>query len=135
MQAQPSRDRSRSSSSTEAVEGVSPAWFPETQFLIECARTSHSEFSRCRIREATQHGMNWPLLLDLTQYHGVGPLLYRTISRVCPDLVPKNSFDALRQVTQAGTLLNRVLAGELVQQHGGIDEHDRPVLYFSLKDS
>ncbi len=66
--------------------------------------------------------MNWPLLLDLARYHGVGPLLYRTISTVCPDLVPKASLDALRQVTQAGTLLNRVLVSELVQLCRAFDE-------------
>ena len=130
MQAQPSRDRSRSSSSTEAVEGVSPARFPEAQFLIECARTSRSEFTRRRIQEAAQQGMNWPLLLDLARYHGVGPLLYRTISTVCPNLVPKDSLDALRQVTQAGTLLNRVLAGELVQLCRAFDESGVPVVPF-----
>lgn len=130
MQAQPSRDRSRSSSSTEAVEVVNPARFPEVQFLIGCARTSHPEFTRSRIREAAQRGMNWPLLLDLARYHGVGPLLYRTISTVCPNLVPKDSLDALRQVTQAGTLLNRVLAGELVQLCRAFDESGVPVVPF-----
>lgn len=34
MQAQPSRDRSRSSSSTEAVEVVNPAGIPEPPFLF-----------------------------------------------------------------------------------------------------
>lgn len=130
MPAQPSRDRSRSSSSTEAVEVVSPARFPEAQFLIGCARTSHPEFTRSRIREAAQRGMNWPLLLDVARYHGVGPLLYRTISTVCPDLVPKDSLDTLRQVTQAGTLLNRVLARELIRLCRAFEESGVPVVPF-----
>lgn len=70
MQAQPSRDRSRSSSSTEAVEVVNPAGIPEPPFLIWCARTSHPEFGRSRIREAAQQGMNWPLLRTI--HHGSG---------------------------------------------------------------
>ena len=130
MQAQPSRDRSRSFSSTQAVGGVNPARLPEAQFLIGCARTSCSELTSRRIREAAQHEMNWPLLLDLARYHGVGPLLYRTISTVCPDLVPKASLDALRQVTQAGTLLNRVLVSELVQLCRAFDESGVPVIPF-----
>lgn len=130
MQTQPSRNRSCFSSSTQAIEGVNPARFPEAQFLIGCARTSHPEFTGSRIREAAQHGMNWPLLLDLARYHGVGPLLYRTISTVCPDLVPKDSLDTLRQVTQAGTLLNRVLARELVRLCRAFEESGVPVVPF-----
>lgn len=131
MHTQPSRNMSRSSSSSTQVAGrVNPAWFPEAQFLIWCARTSLSDVTRSRIREAAQAGLKWPLLLDLARYHGVGPLLYRTISTVCADLVPKDSLDALRQVTQAGTLLNRVLAGELVQLCRAFDESGVPVVPF-----
>lgn len=123
MQPQLSRNMSRSSfSSIQAAGRVNPARFPEAQFLIWCARTTRSDVTRSRIREAAQAGLKWPLLLDLARYHGVGPLLYRTISTVCADLVPKDSLDALRQGTLAGTLLNRVLAGELVQLCRAFDD-------------
>ena len=87
-QAQSSRDRSRASSSTQAVEEVSLARLPEAQFLMGGARTSRSECAGCRIRKAADHSINWPLLLDLARHHGVRPLLCRTISTVCTDLIP-----------------------------------------------
>lgn len=131
MQPQLSRNMSRASfSSTQAAGGVNPARLSEAQFLMWCARTSRSDVTRSCIREAAQAGMNWPLLLDLARYHGVGPLLYRTISTVCADLVPQDSLDAFRQGTLAGTLLNRVLAGELVQLCRAFDESGVPAVPF-----
>jgi hypothetical protein len=117
-------------SSTQAAGEVNPARFPEAQFLILSARTSLSDVISRRVREVAQAGLKWPLLLDLARYHGVGPLLYRTISTVCPDLIPKESLNALRQVTQAGTLLNRVLAVELIQLCQAFDESGVPVVPF-----
>ena len=104
--------------------------FPEAQLLIWCARMSVSEAVRLRIREVAPEALNWPLMLNLARYHGVGPLVYRTLSNLCADLVPKESLDALRQVTRAGTVLNRVLAGELVQLCRAFDESGVPVIPF-----
>lgn len=105
-------------------------WFPEARFLIQCARASISEVARRRIREAAQAPMDWPRLLDLARYHGVGPLLCRTITAVCPDLAPKSSLVALRRATQAGMLLNRVFSQELVRLCRAFSENGVPVIPF-----
>jgi Uncharacterised nucleotidyltransferase len=130
MRTQPVPDRFSGSPLFAAVDRPLSVWFPEAQFLIVCAHTSVGDRARLRIREAAQGSIDWPLVFDLARYHGVGPLLYRTISAVCADLVPKESLDALRQLTQAGTLLNHVMAQELVQLCRAFSENGVPVAPF-----
>lgn len=54
------------------------------------------------------------MVVELAEYHGVVPLLYKNLSAVSSDLVPAELLTRLRQKTQAGALLNRALAKELV---------------------
>lgn len=74
--------------------------------------------------------MDWQLVLSLAWYHSVGPLVYRTLNTACADLVPKESLDMLRHRTQAGTLLNRALAHELVQVCQAFNESGIPLIAF-----
>lgn len=87
---------------------------PESEFLVWCARTAVTDALKERIRQRVQESLDWAVVLDLAGYHGVGPLLYRTLSTVCSDLMPAEPLAQLRQRTQAGAMLNRLLAQELV---------------------
>jgi hypothetical protein len=87
---------------------------PESELLVWCARTVVTDELKARIRQRVQVPLDWGYVLDLAQYHGVGPLLYRNLSTLCSDLVPAESLTQLRQRTQAGALLNRLLVQELV---------------------
>lgn len=87
---------------------------PESELLVWCARTVVNDDLKERIRRRVQEPLDWGTVLDLARYHGVGPLLYRNLSACCADLVPAETMTLLRQKTQAGGLLNRLLAQELV---------------------
>lgn len=87
---------------------------PESELLVWCARTVVTDELKERIRQRVQEPLDWAVVLDLAWYHGVGPLLYRNLSTLCSGLVPAESLTQLRQRTQAGALLNRLLAQELV---------------------
>jgi len=87
---------------------------PESELLVWCARTTVTNALKARIRQRVQEPLEWAVVLDLAGYHGVGPLVYRTLSTVCSDLVPAEWLTQLRRKTQAGALLNRLLAQELV---------------------
>ncbi len=131
MQAQAMRKNSRASSSMiQASDRLSPSYTPEGQLLIWCARTDLSVRIRHLVREAAGRPMDWQLVLSLAWYHSVGPLVYRTLNTACADLVPKESLDMLRHRTQAGTLLNRALAHELVQVCQAFNESGIPVIAF-----
>jgi hypothetical protein len=83
---------------------------------------------KARIRQRVQESIDWGIVLDLAWYHGVGPLLYRNLSTLCSDLVPAEPLTRLRQRTQAGALLNRVLAQELVVLYEEFAAHGVPVI-------
>jgi hypothetical protein len=87
---------------------------PEAELLVWCARTIVSDDLKARIRERAQESLDWSMVLELAEYHGVVPLLYKNLSAVSSDLVPAELLTRLRQKTQAGALLNRALAKELV---------------------
>jgi hypothetical protein len=83
---------------------------------------------KARIRQSVHGPLDWGVVLDLAWYHGVGPLVYRTLSTLCSDLVPAESLTQLRQRTQVGALLNRLLAQELVVLCEAFAAHGVPVL-------
>ncbi len=101
---------------------------PESELVVWCARTVVTDELKTRIRQTVQGPLDWPVVLDLAWYHGVGPLLYRNLSELCSDLVPAESLTQLRQRTQAGALLNRLLAQELVVLCEALEAHGVPVI-------
>ena len=86
----------------------------EAELLVWCARTEVSDDLKTRIRQRLQAPLNWEVVRNMAQYHGVVPLLYRNLSAIAPDLVSSEMLGRLRRLTQAGQLLNRELAKELV---------------------
>ncbi|MGC4095534.1 MAG: nucleotidyltransferase family protein [Nitrospira sp.] len=101
---------------------------PESELLVWCARTVVRDEVKSRIRQTVQAPLNWAVVLDLAWYHGVGPLLHRNLSTLCADLVPVESLVQLRQRTQAGALINRVLAEELVVLCDAFEANGVPVI-------
>jgi len=101
---------------------------PESELLVWCARTVVTDELKAYIRQRVEGPLDWAVVLDLAWYHGVGPLLYRTLSTLCSDLVPVESLTQLRQRTQAGALLNRLLAQELVVLCEAFAGHGVPVI-------
>lgn len=87
---------------------------PEAELLVWCARTVLTDNLTAHIRERAQESLDWSMILELAECHGVVPLLYKNLSAVSADLVPAEFLTRLRQKTQAGALLNRSLAKELV---------------------
>ncbi len=87
---------------------------PEAELLVWCARTVLTDNLTACIRERVQESLDWSMVLELAEYHGVVPLLYKNLSAVSSDLVPAEVLTRLRQKSQAGALLNRALAKELV---------------------
>ena len=101
---------------------------PESELLVWCARTAVTDALKERIRQSVQEPLDWAVVLDLARYHGVGPLLYQNLSTLCSDLVPAESLTQLRQRTQAGALLNRLLTQELVVLCEAFAAHGVPVI-------
>ena len=88
---------------------------PESELLVWCARTVVTDELKARIRQRVQESLDWAVILDMARYHGVGPLLYRNLSTLCPDLVPADTDsiapeDASRRLTEPICSLKNLLA-------------------------
>lgn len=100
----------------------------ESELLVWCARTAVTDELKESIQRRVQEPVDWAVVLDLAAYHGVGPLLYRNLSTCCSDLVPDEILTQLRQRTQAGAMLNRMLAHELIVLCEAFAAHGVPVI-------
>ncbi|HJT21522.1 MAG TPA: nucleotidyltransferase family protein [Nitrospira sp.] len=116
--------------SSQPAASTRDAWSPEARLLVWCARTTVPESVSMRIRETAGGQINWPLVLDLAWFHGVGTLMHRTLSSVCADLVPSLAMNALRQRSQAEALANRALTRELTALYDAFKENGVPVIAF-----
>lgn len=101
---------------------------PEAELLVWCARTVLTNDLTARIRARAQESLDWSLVLELAEYHGVVPLLYRNLFALSPDLVPAELLTRLRQKAQVGALLNRTLAKELVALCDAFQARGVPVI-------
>jgi Uncharacterised nucleotidyltransferase len=87
---------------------------PESELLVWCASTVLTDNLTASIRERAQESLDWSKILELSEYHGLVPLLYKNLSAVSSDLVPAEVLTRLRQKAHAGALLNQALAKELM---------------------
>jgi Uncharacterised nucleotidyltransferase len=59
--------------------------------------------------------MDWEYLLRTARRHGVAPMLYWCLDAACPEAVPEDVFDRLRDHFRANNLRNLFLSGELLR--------------------
>lgn len=85
----------------------------EGRLLVLCARTTFSEFVRVEVEDLLVQSIDWESVWRLSRIHGVAPLVYRTLSSICPASVPPAIHDSFRRHIQANALLNTWLAKEL----------------------
>ena len=86
----------------------------EGRLLVLCARLTTNESIRVEIEDLVGGVLDWDLVSRLAKAHGVTPLVYRTLSTICPTAVPSAVHDAFRRHIQVNALLNTLLAKELV---------------------
>lgn len=94
---------------------VLPEWMSvEHQLLVCCARTRMDAERAERIRLLLQETINWPFLLQTALYHGVMPLVYRSLQATCPEVIPPAILDQLRDAFRTNLVRNEILTRELV---------------------
>lgn len=95
------------------LDGSYRAVRPEKQLLLCCARTRLDPYSAGSIRGLAGEKLDWPYLFELATEHGVVPLLYSKLKAVCPDEVPPQWAERLREAFQQNARRNLFLTGEL----------------------
>lgn len=88
----------------------------ESELLIACSRLYVDRECEQRIRTLVAKGdISWERLLAAAQEHCVIPLLYKNLSKICPDAVPEAHLRRLRYQYRAGAVLNMTLAADLAR--------------------
>ena len=87
---------------------------PEHELLLCCARARLNAETIARIRALLQIDVDWAYLLQTAQSHGMMPLLYWHLNSTCPESIPKDALDQLRDHFHATAQRNLFLTGELL---------------------
>jgi len=95
-----------------AAKGIAAA-SAEAALLLTCARASLDEVQQTRIQELVSGSLDWELVLQLADRHGLQPLLHSHLNVVCPDAVPHQQRQQLRVAFQRVSALNILLTHEL----------------------
>jgi hypothetical protein len=101
---------------------------PEDDVLVCCARSKMDSVNAGRVRKLLQNGLDWKYLLEAGATHGVKPLLFQNLTKVCPEYIPKAVGDQLKRYLQAHTLNNLFLTRELTRISRVLEQNGIAVL-------
>jgi hypothetical protein len=102
----------------------------EHELLLACARRVVDDATAERIRTILRGNMDWPYALKQAEQHRVMPLLYQSLSTVCPSLVPTNVLTNLREYTKANVHHNLYRTRELLKLLSLLEANNIPSLPF-----
>ncbi len=84
----------------------------ELELLLHCADAD--AVNGDRLRMLVQRDLDWDVLADTAEYHGLAPILHRTLDRVCPELLPENAANRLRNCYRDSAKRNLILTANLL---------------------
>lgn len=88
---------------------------PEFSLLLACARTEIDDEMAQRVREMVRQPIDWKYLIEVSLNHGLMPLLYENLKKICPELVPAEHLVRLKEYFQKNSARSVFLTGELCQ--------------------
>lgn len=88
---------------------------PEIDLLLCCTRTDIDTSTASRIHKLLQTDLDWAYLLQNAYQHGVFLLLYESLQKTYPELIPQNISAQLHTYSQIKTARNLFLTKELCQ--------------------
>ena len=87
---------------------------PEYQLLLSCARTKLSKDNQDTIRKLVNNGLEWKYLLQVSEDHGLAPLLYYHLHRIDLDhQIPQLIMGHLHAIYHGNLARNMALSYEL----------------------
>jgi hypothetical protein len=103
-------------STTQAPRSILPGHIPlEFQVLLSACRVFLGTEEPSSLVATLAQGPDWDRLLRLANRHGVMPLLYRSISKNCPQAVPQEWLRRLMLQYMQNAARNMKMTGELLR--------------------
>jgi hypothetical protein len=97
---------------------------PELQVLLCCAHTCVNQKAAEKIKLLLSEGINWGHLIEISRRHGMIPLLYHNLNTICPESVPENILQQLRDFFQVNAQRNLFYTHELIKLLHFIGTHN-----------
>jgi hypothetical protein len=101
---------------------------PEGQLLLACARVPLEPEQKQRLRELAASGLDWELLLQAAENHGLEPLLAWHLGESAADAAPPAVAERLQARFARHARSNLLLAGELIRILAGFGAAGIPAL-------
>lgn len=95
----------------------------EEELLLLCARTVMDDVTEHRIKKLIQSDLNWDYLLKIASIHGFQPLLYWQLNRICPDEIPVEFMDTLKEFTNQNAKKNLFFMQEIIEVTKTLNNH------------
>jgi Uncharacterised nucleotidyltransferase len=107
---------------------ISAKLSPEIELLLCCAQTSIASERAQRVQDLLEEDLDWRYLVHTASRHGVMPLLYHSLSTLCPDAVPQAVFAQLRVHFLVNADHNQLLTQELLMLLHMLESHGIPAI-------
>ncbi|WP_414584572.1 nucleotidyltransferase family protein [Scytonema sp. PCC 10023] len=102
----------------------------ETELLLRCARTHLNNSTTERVKALVQENIDWEYLIQTAHKHGVIPLLYLSLSKICLQSVPATFQQQLQQDQYYRTQRNLMLTSKLLKLLELFEANNIPVIPF-----
>jgi len=103
---------------------------PEYDLLLCCARTELDGRTADRIHLMARQDVDWPHFLRIATFHGVVPLVYRSLSETCADVLPVPVRRELEDQFLVSSGSNMRLTSRLVAVVAALDADGIPCIPF-----
>jgi hypothetical protein len=87
---------------------------PEQELLLCCARKHIDAETAEQIRNLLRYKLDWQYLCQTADHHAVTPLLYWNLKTVCPEKVPTELLQVLREFFHFNSQRNMIFVRELI---------------------
>ncbi len=85
---------------------------PELELLLQCA--SAVAGNEDQVVELVRNGLNWEGLAEAAEFHGLAPILYDYLNRLCPELVPESTKTHLRDCYHNSVKRNLIFTAKML---------------------
>lgn len=87
----------------------------EDKLLLYCARVNLNTEIKEKITAVIHEDFDWQYLLQIASTNKLKPLLYYNLNSVCPEKVPKNILEELKEYYNFNIAKNLLMTGELIK--------------------
>jgi hypothetical protein len=102
----------------------------EYQLILACARCEPDETLIHHVLDNYESKLDWDLLIQTAGFHGVLPLVYRSLSSIVPDRVPKPVLGQLLKLYLMNSVHNQRLTSALQTLVELFRDRSIPMMFF-----